>query len=131
MASGGKVRARLRSDESQDALPYSVMVRRERSRELAQKRRTTYKTIMDDLTQVRVIIVEKINWISSKGLSLSVLNTSHMLLPLGIGAENITTSVVILIVHLWTMRLVHISQFCTRTQSLHLRGTTSTPKYVY
>ena len=68
MASGGKVRARLRSDESQDALPYSVMVRRERSRELAQKRRTTYKTIMDDLTQVRVLIVnivEKINWSSS------------------------------------------------------------------
>ncbi len=35
-------------------LPYSVSVRRERSRELAQKRRTTYKSIMDDLNQVGV-----------------------------------------------------------------------------
>ena len=57
MASGGKVRARLHSDKSeQDALPYSVVVRREKLRELAQKRRTTYKTIMDDLTQVSVLI---------------------------------------------------------------------------
>ena len=33
--------------------PYSTAARRERSRELAQKRRTTYKSIMDDLTQVK------------------------------------------------------------------------------
>ena len=35
----------------------------------------------------------------SQGLNLSLPNTSQMLLPLGIGAENITTSVVILIVY--------------------------------
>jgi hypothetical protein len=32
--------------------PYSVAQRRERSRGLAQRRRTAYKSIMDDLTQV-------------------------------------------------------------------------------
>ena len=34
--------------------PYSVTARRERSCELAQKRRTNFKAIMDDLTQVSV-----------------------------------------------------------------------------
>ena len=42
-------RAHLSKVES--SVPYSLMARRERSRELAQKRRTTYKTIMSDLAQ--------------------------------------------------------------------------------
>lgn len=41
------------SGEKKGAAPYSMNSRRERSRELAQKRRTTYKSIMDDLTEVR------------------------------------------------------------------------------
>ncbi len=32
-------------------VPYTVKVRRERSRELAQRRRTTYKSLMSDLAQ--------------------------------------------------------------------------------
>ena len=60
----------------------------------------------------------------SPGLNLGLPNTSQMLLPLnhqdsGIGAENITTSVVILIV----------LKSITRSQSLNVRGMTSTPKY--
>ena len=44
----------LSRKEGKGDKPYSVAAasRRERSRELAQKRRTTYKSIMDDLTQV-------------------------------------------------------------------------------
>ena len=34
------------------SVPYSTIARRERSRKLAQRRRDTYKTIMDDLTGV-------------------------------------------------------------------------------
>ena len=49
----------------------------------------------------------------SQGLNLGLLNTSPMLLPpelLGIGAENITTSVVILTVHNVLGTQIHVSQ---------------------
>ena len=47
-----KISRPLAPDVGHGVVPYSLATRRERSRELAQKRRTTYKTIMDDLTRV-------------------------------------------------------------------------------
>ena len=46
-----KMTKRVHSQRADPAVPYSLAVRRERSRELAQKRRTTYKSIMSDLAQ--------------------------------------------------------------------------------
>ena len=40
------------STKASDSQSFSVVARRQRSKELAQKRRTTYKSIMDELTQV-------------------------------------------------------------------------------
>ena len=42
---------RTHTERDKPAVPHSLAVRRERSRELAQKRRTTYKSIMSDLAQ--------------------------------------------------------------------------------
>jgi len=42
---------RTHTQRVEPTVPYSLVVRRERSRELAQKRRTTYKSIMNDLAQ--------------------------------------------------------------------------------
>jgi len=42
---------RTHTQRVEPTVPYSLVVRRERSRELAQKRRTTYKSIMSDLAQ--------------------------------------------------------------------------------
>ena len=70
-------------------------------------------------------MIKKKNLSPSQGLNVCLPSTSQMLLPpglVGIGAENITTSVV----------NAHSPQVNSvlETQRLHVRGMTSTPKYV-
>lgn len=52
MSKEGRVRGGRGSCDNKSSVPYSTITRRERSRKLAQKRRDTYKKIMDDMTEV-------------------------------------------------------------------------------
>ena len=57
MSTKGRVKVGGASTCVDSSVPYSTITRRERSRKLAQKRRDTYKHIMEDLTGVCVVCV--------------------------------------------------------------------------
>ena len=52
MSGRGRVKVGGASTSVDSSVPYSTIARRERSRKLAQRRRDTYKNIMEDLTGV-------------------------------------------------------------------------------
>ena len=52
MSGRGRVKVGGASTCADNSVPYSTIARRERSRKLAQRRRDTYKNIMEDLTGV-------------------------------------------------------------------------------
>ena len=72
--------------QQQQQQPYAVPTRKERSRELAQKRRTTYKSLMNDMADVLPFskeVVSQIDYNSRLRLALCFLRMKKLL-----GAES-------------------------------------------
>ena len=62
--------------------PYTVSTRKERSRELAQKRRTTYKSLMNDMADVLPFskeVVSQIDYNSRLRLALCFIRMKKIL----------------------------------------------------
>ena len=81
------------------SLPYAVPTRKERSRELAQKRRTTYKSLMNDMSDVLPFskeVVSQVDYNSRLRLALCFVRMKKLL---GADPDNEEEGIIIIIIY--------------------------------